>query len=53
VVPSSELAFYDRQMRLTVEPGMFSVMVGRSSADIELFGQFEVTEGYRPSLRSA
>lgn len=53
VVPSSELAFYDRQMRLTVEPGMFSVMVGRSSEDIELFGQFEVTEGYRPSLRSA
>jgi len=28
-----------------VEPGMFSVMVGRSSEDIELFGQFEVTEG--------
>ena len=42
-IRASDLAFYDSEMRLTVEPGMFSVMVGRSAADIVLHGQFEVT----------
>jgi beta-glucosidase len=36
------LAFYDRDMNLTVELGMFKVMVGSSSRDIVLEGEFEV-----------
>jgi beta-glucosidase len=38
-----QLAFYDRDLRLVVEPGTFRVMVGSSSEDIRLEGTFEVT----------
>ena len=37
-----QLAFYDRQMRRIVEPGTIEVMVGSSSADIRVTGQFEI-----------
>jgi len=37
-----QLAFYDRHMRLVVEPGTFKVMIGSSSEDIRLSGSFEV-----------
>jgi len=37
-----QLAFYDRCMRLIVEPGTFNIMVGSSSEDIKLTGSFEV-----------
>ncbi|MCD6470733.1 glycoside hydrolase family 3 C-terminal domain-containing protein [Candidatus Bathyarchaeota archaeon] len=40
-----QLAFYDRYMRLVVEPGTYEVMVGGSSEDIRLAGKFEVTKG--------
>ena len=40
-----QLAFYDEDMRLVVEPGRFKVMVGSSSQDIRLTGRFEVTGG--------
>jgi len=36
-----QLAFYDEYMRLIIEPGLFNVMVGSSSEDIRLSGQFE------------
>ena len=36
------LAFLDRHMEPIVEPGMFKVMVGSSSEDIRLKGEFEV-----------
>ena len=40
---SAALAFYNQDMRLVVEPGVFSVMVGNSSADPkELKSSFEV-----------
>jgi len=39
---AESLAFYDRDMKLVVEPGVFKVMVGRSSKDILLEGEFEV-----------
>ncbi len=36
------LALWNRDMEFVVEPGIFEVMVGRSSADIRLRGQFSV-----------
>jgi len=41
-LPTELLAFYGRTMERIVEPGIFKVMVGRSSADILLEGEFEV-----------
>ena len=41
-LPAESLAFYNRNMKRVVEPGFFKVMVGRSSADILLEGEFEV-----------
>lgn len=41
-LPVRILAFYDKSMKLMVEPGVFKVMVGRSSKDIVLEGEFEV-----------
>jgi beta-glucosidase len=41
-LPVKELAFYDINMKLAVEPGVFAVMVGTSSKNLALKGQFEV-----------
>lgn len=41
-VQMSQLGFYDRQMDFVVEPGNMDVMVGSSSADIHLTGEFEI-----------
>jgi len=38
----NQLAFYDRAMRYVVEPGAIAVMIGSSSDDIRLNGQFEI-----------
>ena len=37
-----QLAFFDQQMRLVVEPGVFDVMIGASSQDIRLSGTLEI-----------
>jgi beta-glucosidase len=41
-VEMRQLGFYDRRMRFVVEPGNVDVMVGSSSADIRLNGEFEI-----------
>lgn len=42
IVPD-DLKLYNRQMKHVVEPGEFKVMVGSSSDDIKLNGEFEMT----------
>jgi beta-glucosidase len=37
-----DLSLFDGDMNFIVEPGMFKVMVGSSSADIRLDGEFEI-----------
>ncbi len=39
----SQLAFYNADMEFVVEPGNIDVMVGSSSEDIRLRGEFEIT----------
>jgi beta-glucosidase len=41
-LPARLLSFYNMNYRRVVEPGIFKVMVGRSSEDILLEGEFEV-----------
>jgi beta-glucosidase len=41
-LPVDELAFYNADMNRIVEPGIFKVMIGKSSTDIQLEDQFEV-----------
>jgi beta-glucosidase len=41
IAPES-LAIWNREMKRVVEPGMFKVMVGASSEDIRLDGEFEI-----------
>lgn len=39
-VPASELSLWNKEMKEVVEPGWFTLMVGRSSEDIKLSGRF-------------
>lgn len=43
-MPSDVLSFYDRDMNLVVEPGRYVVMIGGSSEDIRLTGEFKITD---------
>jgi beta-glucosidase len=38
----NQLAFYDREMQLVIEPGTVQVMVGSSSEDIHCIGEFSI-----------
>ena len=41
-VKMNQLGFYNREMQFVVEPGKMDVMIGSSSADIHLTGEFEI-----------
>jgi beta-glucosidase len=48
-LPVDQLAFYDQNLDLMLEPGDIKVMIGSSSEDIHLFSSFKVTgEGKLP-----
>lgn len=42
ILGPEELSFYDVNMNLIVEPGLFDAMIGSSSEDIRLKGTFEI-----------
>jgi len=44
VLNHESLAFYNRAMEFVAEPGSFEVMVGSSSEDIRLTGEFKITD---------
>jgi beta-glucosidase len=46
-LPVDQLAFFDEEMHLIVEPGTIQVMLGSSSEDIRLSGAFEVVGEHR------
>ena len=42
-LPVNQLAFYDEELKLILEAGKIKIMIGSSSADIRLRGEFEIT----------
>ena len=40
VISREDLVFYDAEMNLVLEPGLIKVMIGSSSGDIRLKGEF-------------
>ena len=48
-LPVNQLAFYDLDLKLVLEAGKFSVMIGSSSDDIRLMGEFKL--GGQPGCR--
>jgi beta-glucosidase len=42
-LPVDQLAFFDLDLNLVIEAGLIEVMVGSSSADIRLSGEFSIT----------
>jgi beta-xylosidase len=50
-LPVDQLAFYDGDLNLVVEPGQVKVMLGCSSADIRLLGEFEITGSKKVSVK--
>jgi len=42
IIASEQLGFYDRNMRYIIEPGNIKVMVGSSSEDTRLSGEFKI-----------
>lgn len=49
-LPVDQLAFYDQNLDLVVEPGMIKVMVGSSAEDIRLTTTFEIAGEDKSSI---
>jgi beta-glucosidase len=45
-----DLSLWDRSMHFVEEPGEFRLMIGSSSEDIRLTGEFETIASSRPKL---
>jgi beta-glucosidase len=43
ILSITQLGFYNKDMKYVVEPGTIKIMVGSSSEDIRLMGEFEIT----------
>ena len=43
ILSITQLGFYNKDMKYVVEPGKIKVMIGSSSEDIRLTGEFEIT----------
>jgi len=41
-IPAEELSLWNREMKKVIEPGWFTVMIGRNAEDIVLNGRFEL-----------
>ena len=50
-LPVNQLAFYDEDLRLILEPGKIDVMLGSSSEDIRLRGLFEITGAKKTAVK--
>jgi len=50
-LPVDQLAFYDADLKLCVEGGRIIVMVGSSSEDIRLHGEFEIAGGKKTFVK--
>jgi beta-glucosidase len=45
ILTPDDLSIWNRDMHFVVEPGTFKVMVGVSSEDIKLNGEFDIMHG--------
>lgn len=50
-LPVDQLAFYDEDLKLCVEAGKILVMIGSSSDDIRLRGEFEIAGGKKTFVK--
>jgi len=50
-LPVDQLAFYDTELNLVLEPGRIFVMIGSSSSDIRLTGEFMVAGQEKMSVK--
>ena len=50
-LPVNQLAYYDGDLKLVLEPGTFKVMIGSSSKDIRLEGEFAVSGKNKSLIR--
>ncbi|HSB67678.1 MAG TPA: glycoside hydrolase family 3 C-terminal domain-containing protein, partial [Anaerolineales bacterium] len=50
-LPANQLAFYDEDLNLILEPGKIDVMIGSSSEDIRLRGEFEIKGAKKTAVK--
>ncbi|RPJ20464.1 MAG: beta-glucosidase, partial [Chloroflexi bacterium] len=51
-LPANQLAFYDADLSLILEPGKIDVMLGSSSEDIRLSGSFEIKGAKKMAVKA-